>query len=95
MEKNINVIIDFWKDIEFQLVQHKNSDVYTLKMDEESFETLEEHQLQINNMLLSKYISHYEEKVEKWKQDLGAIYDVVQLLTEVQRTWSYLENLFI
>jgi dynein heavy chain, axonemal len=52
-------------------------------MIDENFEMLEEHQLQINNMLLSKYIAFYEKEVEKWKQDLGSIYDVVVLLTEV------------
>lgn len=46
-------------------------------MSEDNFEQLEEHQLQINNMLLSKYIGHYEKIVEQWKHDLGAIYDVV------------------
>lgn len=34
-------------------------------------------------MLLSKYISYFEKIVEKWKLDLGAIYDVVGLLIEV------------
>ena len=52
-------------------------------MSEENFESLEEHQLQINNMLLSKYVAYYEKKVEKWKQDLGSVYEVVQLLSEV------------
>lgn len=46
-------------------------------------------------MLLSKYIAYFEKEVEKWKSDLGNIYDVVQLLNEVQKTWSFLENLFI
>lgn len=95
MEKNLNAIIDFWKNIEFELLQHKNTQIFTLKMSDENFESLEEHQLQINNMLLSKYVAHYEKLVEKWKQDLGSVYDVVQLLSEVQKTWSFLENLFI
>jgi dynein heavy chain len=46
-------------------------------------------------MLLSKYIAYFEKEVEKWKSDLGSVYDVVQLLIEVQKTWSFLENLFI
>jgi len=77
MEKQLNLIINFWKDIEFELIQHKNTTIHTLKLTEENFETLEEHQLNINNMLLSKYVAYYEKLVEKWKQDLGAIYDVV------------------
>jgi hypothetical protein len=34
-------------------------------------------------MLLSKYVGFYEPIVEKWKQDLGAVYDVVFLVKEV------------
>lgn len=51
--------------------------------------------MQINNMLLSKYIGFFEKEVEQWKLDLGAVYDVVQLIGDVQKTWSFLENLFI
>jgi hypothetical protein len=40
-------------------------------MIDEEFEALEENQQQINNMLLSKYVTYFEKKVEKWKQDLG------------------------
>jgi len=28
-------------------------------------------------MLLSKYVKFFEKEVERWKQDLGAVYDVV------------------
>ena len=34
-------------------------------------------------MLLSKYVAYFEKIVEKWKRDLGSVYDVVQLLIEV------------
>jgi len=43
MEKNLNAIIDFWKNIEFELLQHKNTQIFTLKMSDENFESLEEH----------------------------------------------------
>jgi len=43
--------------VEFELIQHKSTSIFTLKLTEENFETLEEHQLQINNMLLSKYVA--------------------------------------
>lgn len=95
MEGSIKKITEIWKKVEFELVKHKDTSIYTLKMIEENFEQLEEHQLQINNMLLSKFVAHFEKIVEKWKQDLGAVYDVIQLLTDVQKSWSFLENLFI
>ncbi len=56
---------------------------------------MEGHQLSINTMLLSKFVAFFEKTFEKWKQDLGSVYDVVQLLSDVQKTWSFLENLFI
>lgn len=46
-------------------------------------------------MLLSKYIAYFEKIVERWKIDLGSIYEVVGLLIDVQKSWSFLENLFI
>lgn len=77
------------------MIKHKETDIHTLKLLEENFETLEEHQLLVNNMLLSKYVGYFEKIIEGWKLDLGAIYDVVQTLIEVQKSWSFLENLFI
>jgi len=41
-------------------------------------------------MLLSKFVAFFEKQFEQWKQDLGSIYDVVQLLSDVQKTWSFL-----
>ena len=46
-------------------------------------------------MLLSKFVAFFEKLFETWKLDLGSVYDVVQLLSDVQKTWSFLENLFI
>jgi hypothetical protein len=36
-------------------------------------------------MQLSKFVGYYEKEVEKWKYDLGSVYDVVQALIEVQK----------
>lgn len=83
MDRGIDIVVSFWKDIEFELIQHKGTSVHTLKMLDEHFEKLEENQLQINNMLLSKFVKFFEKEVEKWKKDLGAVYDVVQCLSDV------------
>ena len=62
---------------------------------EEDFETLEDHQLQIQNMMGSRYLATFEEQVTKWQHDLASVADVVGLMSEIQRTWAYLETLFI
>lgn len=77
MSKQIVIVESKWTDVCFELLKHKETDIHTLKLIEENFEILEEHQLLINNMLLSKYVAYFETTIESWKMDLGAIYDVV------------------
>jgi len=93
--KSLKTVIERWKTVNFEPQQHKNTTIQSIKMIEENFEALEEHQMLINNMLLSKFVGYFEKEVDQWKRDLGSVYDVVTLLTEVQKTWSFLENLFI
>ena len=45
-------------------------------------------------MVASRYV-HFKPESLKWQQMLGAISDVTQVLSEIQRTWSYLEPLFV
>jgi len=46
-------------------------------------------------MFSSRYLSTFEEQCVYWQKSLASISEVVQLLGEVQRSWSFLENLFI
>lgn len=43
MEKGIEKVVNFWKEIKFEPIRHKDTSIYTLKMLDEHFETLEEH----------------------------------------------------
>ena len=95
MEKTLNTIEGAWVGIQFDFQEHKGTSVQMLKLNEESFEMLEEHQTQVNAMFSSRYLSTFEEKCIKWQKALAAISEVVLLCGEVQRNWSFLEQLFI
>lgn len=43
-------------------------------------------------MLLSKFVAFFEKTFERWKQDLGSVYDVVQLLSDVQKNMEFLRK---
>lgn len=43
MEVGLSKIIEIWKNVEFECMKHKDTDIQTLKMNEDNFETLEEH----------------------------------------------------
>jgi len=95
MEKSLNEIEERWKDIEFEFKPHKGSDVQMLSLGEEDFEKLEENQTTVNSMFSSRYLSTFEDRVVLWQKGLSAIAEVVTICGDVQRNWSFLEQLFI
>ena len=95
MEKTLNKLEETWKDVTFEFSLHKNTDLKLIRISEENFEMLEENQVAVTSMFSSRYLATFEEKCVYWQKSLAAIAEVVQLLAEVQRSWSFLENLFI
>jgi len=95
MEKTLKKLDETWKDICFEFTKHKDTDIKLLKINEDDFDMLEENQVSVNAMFSSRYLSTFEEQCVYWQKSLAAISEVVQLLGEVQRSWSFLENLFI
>ena len=95
MEQALKKITSTWVNLEFQFAQHKDTDIYMIKLSEEDFETLQDHQLQVQNMMGSRYLSTFETEVTGWQKNLSNVADVVSLMSEIQRTWAYLETLFI
>ena len=43
----------------------------------------------------SRYLSTFEDRCIFWQKGLAAIAEIIQLLAEVQRSSTFLENLFI
>ncbi len=62
---------------------------------EELIETLEENQVQLQNMMTSKYIAYFLEEISTWQKRLSMVDQVISLWFDVQRTWSHLESIFI
>ncbi len=52
-------------------------------------------QVQLQNMLTSKFIAHFLEEVSTWQRKLSTADQVIAIWFEVQRTWSHLESIFI
>lgn len=95
MEQTLAKLKVTWAVIEFEFDQHRDTDVYLMKMKEEDFETLEDNQLVVQGMMASKYLATFEEEVTGWQRKLGNVSDVLAQMSEVQRKWAYLETLFI
>ena len=95
MEKTLKKLSETWSGIKFQFTPMKDSDLSTIKLAEEDFELLEENQMQVQSMCASRYLATFEEEVTTWQSQLGEVSNIVVLISEIQRTWSFLESLFM
>ncbi|KAJ6628020.1 Dynein beta chain, ciliary [Pseudolycoriella hygida] len=94
MEKILNDISTVWNNMEFEYETHQRSDLKLLKVSEELIETLEENQVQVQNMSTSKYICYFEAEFADWRTKLSNADQIVNIWSEVQRKWAYLESIF-
>ena len=46
-------------------------------------------------MLASRFVKQFEADAQHWQKHLANVADAFVLISEIQRTWSYLEPLFI
>ena len=95
MEKVLRELDRTWTSMEFEYDKHPRTEVPLVKASEELIETLEDNQVQLQNMMSSKYIAHFLEEVSEWTKKLSTADSVIQIFVGVQKTWSYLESIFI
>ncbi len=46
-------------------------------------------------MMANRYMNTFRDDILGWNKKLMNVADVNQIVSEIQRTWSYLESLFI
>ena len=98
MEKTLHQISTRWLSIEFTMSPFRKidgDDIPLLSIIEEDFEALENDQLVIQGMLASRFLSQFEIEVNAWNKSLYNVNEIFILVSEIQRTWSYLEPLFM
>lgn len=52
-------------------------------------------QVQLQNLMTSKFIAHFLEEVSGWQNKLSIADQVITVWFEVQRTWTHLESIFM
>ncbi|XP_008208864.1 dynein beta chain, ciliary-like [Nasonia vitripennis] len=95
MEKVLIELNKTWAELEFEKELHDRTKLYVLRISEETIDTLEENQVQLQNMLGSKFIAYFLKEVTDWQQKLSYADAVITIWFEVQRAWMHLESIFI
>lgn len=95
MEKMLKELNQIWSGMEFEIEIHERSKMRLIRVPEELIEVLEENQVQLQNMMTSKFIQFFYAEVSDWQNKLSNADQVIQVFLEVQRKWCYLESIFI
>ena len=95
MEKTLRELEVTWKDQEYEFENHPRTGLQLVRASEELVELLEDNQVQLQNIAMSKYIGFFHKEVEFWQNKLFSADQVLSGMSEVQRTWGHLEPIFI
>nr|XP_033816070.1 dynein heavy chain 17, axonemal isoform X1 [Geotrypetes seraphini] len=95
MEKVLKALDSTWTTMVFEHEAHPRTGTMLLKSSEELVEVLEDNQVQLQNLMTSKYIAHFLQEVSGWQHKLSTADAVISIWFDVQRTWSHLESIFI
>ena len=95
MEMMLETLRETWSKVEFHLEPYNKTSLQLLKMDQKDFEQLENDQMLVQGMLLSRYVAFFQDSVEEWKERLDRTFDVVVELGEIMQSWAYVEPLFM
>lgn len=93
MEKVLRELDVTWAQMEFEHNAHPRTKITLLGATEELIETLEDNQVQLQNMLTSKYIAFFQEQVSSWQKKLSNA-DQVSSLCDTQCTSCKLSNMY-
>ena len=96
MGKKLSEISNNWSKISYLEKEYARvPGVKLLDMNEDDYAILEDNMQQIQTMSRNRHKAHFEKEIDKWKSELNMVNDVHVALSESQKTWSFLESLFI
>lgn len=95
MEKILKELDQTWGQMSFEVEQHARRDLKLFKVSQDTVEVLEENQVQLQTMATSKHIDYFRDQITDWQKKLTTVDYIIGLWSEVQRTWAYLEAIFL
>ncbi|KAL8578358.1 hypothetical protein ACOMHN_031732 [Nucella lapillus] len=95
IENGLNHIEEYWTSCEYDMAPYKDKGHYKFKTTDDIFSALEENQVSLTTMKVSRFVKPFATKVDKWERTLSQILEVTEMLLVVQRLWMYMENIFL
>ncbi|SBT71328.1 dynein heavy chain, putative [Plasmodium malariae] len=94
IEETINKFEEYWDNIYFKNKNYKN-DIILTYIEDVCIDTIEEHQVTLQNCFSSKYFLFFSTELNLWQKKISNIYEVIQLLKDIEKLWLYLQNMYV
>lgn len=76
-------------------VQVEYKQTHKLRSAEDAFAALEDNTVMLSTMKASKFFTVFEKDITKWEQTLSLVSEMIEMIQQVQRSWQYLESIFV
>ncbi|KAG5476406.1 hypothetical protein LSCM1_04109 [Leishmania martiniquensis] len=95
ISNDLDVIRQRWDTLNFVTKPYKSRDgVFILDELEEVIQQLDDHQIELQTTMASRFVALVRDKVEKWLRDLRVVGSVIEEWITLQKNWMYLEFIF-
>ena len=98
IEKGLLNIENHWMSINLQTKSFKGASVNSslvLTAIDDIFIHLEDHMLNLQTMLTSKFSAFFRDAIKEWEKHLDTINDCLNCWIKLQQKWMYLESIFV
>lgn len=93
LEQQLQKVVDAWADLLLPIQQHRREQ-WILGDVSDIITQLEDHSVQIQTMMGSRFVRDIRHSVEIWEQKIRLASDTLDEWLQVQRAWIYLESIF-
>ena len=94
VEKAITGLEKTWGSMDLDIQKYK-TDYHKLRTADDVFAALEDNVVTLSTMKASKFAASFMPELEKWEQILAHVSETIEAILNVQRSWMYLENIFV
>ncbi|KAG8180011.1 hypothetical protein JTE90_020966 [Oedothorax gibbosus] len=84
-----------WAEIAFERTTHARTGRGLLHISDVLISTLEDNQVQLQNLMSSKHVAHFLDRISAWVGRMGRVEAVIGAWVDVQRAWSQMESIFM
>ena len=83
-----------WSDLDLDMVLYREG-IYKLRSTEDIFLALEDNTVMLSTMKASKFFPVFSQQIGTWEQSLSLVSEMIEMIQQVQKSWMYLENIFV